>query len=120
MTILQKSDVQITFPHNGCFEINTSFEVYSRVRSHLKTMKNDFGLPVDLHSESVQASSGRVDGNTVIEEGLPPRWKNTFIVVAWHLLGRNVSQERVLALAYEVGDILESKGLVVAVYDYES
>lgn len=115
MPFLQKADVQITEIAERYFMLSTNYDNYTKVRSYLCSMRDDFGLNTMFISEETTALSS-INDRTIIEKGSPPRAGNDFMIRGVYLVGQD--KEKMLGLANEVAEILRSKGLSVKVHVY--
>lgn len=111
-------DVRITpQKSSGCIEITTSDRAYALTRSCLLSLKDEAGLPISLHSESVaeacksiKKSQNSRETLTLTAGGdLPDRYENKFTVVAWQI---NIRGHVALnALSEDIATQLRSFGL---------
>ena len=113
---LKQADVHILDIGSMAFTVNTTQDSYKRTRTILSTLKEQCGLPLHLNSEIVsEAVKPNYGSSTIFEEGLPPRYENTFQVSGHNLVGKD--REKMVVLAKEVAQRLESFGLSVTVHE---
>lgn len=130
MTILERSDVQISDVSELGFVLSTNTEKYSLVRNYLKNLQSDWNLPVRYASEELceimasvpqvifELTYGKVDKDKLIkEEPLPPRYDNKFVISGSLISKVGKNKEKMKELANEIKSRLETLDLVVNVQE---
>lgn len=130
MTILERSDVQISDVSEFGFVLSTNTEKYSLVRNYLKILQSDWNLPVRYASEELceimasmpqlifELTYGKVDKDRLIkEEPLPLRYDNRFVISGSLISKVGKNKEKMKELANEIKSRLETLDLVVNVQE---
>jgi hypothetical protein len=110
--LLKKADVFIQNGNNGVFDVIATESSYSLVRSVLITLKSEFGLPVDFHSEEVAAAVQNTSAGILVIDKVKVYKDLRFKVCAWQI--NCGSSDKLRELSKEVAAHLKQVGLEVS------
>lgn len=110
---------------SGCIDISTNDRAYDVARSCLLSLKDESGLPVSLHSESVALALLSFQGNKnssgplVLTAGgnLPDRYENRFVLPVWQI--NVVGSHALNAMAEDIAVQIRQLGLTCKVFSID-